>query len=103
MMITHTPDSPRPEDPGQFGGGDLLELGVGARRRGAVLAEAEEVGGMAEPVALEVVVADLHHLFRADRFPAHVLPGVPAALSARDALTPRHGGRPLRPGMAVEG
>ncbi|MDT5187887.1 MAG: taurine---2-oxoglutarate transaminase, partial [Mycobacterium sp.] len=53
-------------------------MGVGARARIAVGAPAVELGGVAEPVAFHVVVADLDHLFRSQRHEREILAGVPA-------------------------
>src|SRR4051794_2464249 len=67
-----------------------LELLVRARRRLAVGAPALEACGVAEPIALHVLVGDLGDEtgvgMGAQRLPAQVLARVPPALRARSAL-----------------
>src|SRR5260370_25008724 len=65
----------------------LLQLGVRAGARLAVRAPADELGGVPEPRALHVVVADLEHPLRAQRDEREVLVRVP----------PAGHGRPRRP------
>src|SRR4051794_30163262 len=74
-----------------------LELVVGARRRFPVGAPPAELGGVAKPVPLHVVVRDLDDELRPQRLERHVLPGVPAV--ARTARCPRG----LEPGMPFLG
>src|SRR5260370_31763797 len=57
----------------------LLELGVRAGARLAVRAPADELGGVPEPRALRVVVADLEHPLRAQRDEREVLVRAPPA------------------------
>src|SRR6478735_12741712 len=79
------------EDLVQLHGHRRVELLVGARRRLAVGSPALEARGVAEAVALQVLVRDLGHEVEAQGLPAEVLARVPAALRAGSAL----GGRPL--------
>ena len=65
-----------------MGTGDV-ELLVGARRRLAVGAPALEPRGVAEAVALQVLVGDLGDELDAQRLPAQVLARVPPALPRR--------------------
>src|SRR4051794_30367918 len=64
-----------------------VELLVGARRRLAVGPPALEARGVAEPIALQVLVGDLGDEVEAQRLPREVLARVPPALRARSALT----------------
>ena len=57
------------EDVGQLGGGDLVELGVGAAVGRAVGAEAHEATAVAEATREDVLVADLGHQLGAQRLP----------------------------------
>src|SRR5580692_8490365 len=66
-----------PEHGGQLLGHHRLQLGVGAGGRGAVGPPAPEGGGVAEAVALEVVVGHLAHQIGGQRLPGQVLLGVP--------------------------
>src|SRR3954469_20213698 len=68
-----------PEKNGQFGGDDGLELAVGAGAGVAVGAPPAEGGGVAEAVALHVVVGDLDHQLGAQQLEREVLARVPAA------------------------
>ena len=87
----------------------LLELVVAAVLRRLVRAPALERRAVPEPVALEVVVGDLHDAFRAQWLPRQVLAAVPARGGARQALAGGVGvaGRrplgPLAPRVALEG
>src|SRR5215470_12925007 len=67
----------RPQDLVEVEADRLLQLGVGARARLAVRAPADELGGVPEPRALHVVVADLEHAFRPQRDERQVLVRVP--------------------------
>src|ERR1700734_2241819 len=80
----------RSEDLGQIVADRLLQLGVGTRVRFPVRAPADELGGVPEPRAFHVVVADLEYAFGPQRDERQVLGRVPpAALGlARGALTP---------------
>src|SRR5438874_868700 len=92
------------EDVGQLGGHDHLELVVGARRRASVGAPALEVGGVAEALALHVLVGHLAHEFRPQRLPRHVLALAPPAEAPGHAASRRGDGlRPPRPRMTLEG
>src|SRR5262249_30507928 len=61
----------------------LLQLLIGAGTGIAVGPPAHELGGVPEPRALHVVVADLHHPFRPERGEGQVLGGVPPAVLGR--------------------
>src|SRR5512146_124386 len=67
------------EDLGQVEADRFFQLGVGTGTRFPVRAPAGELGGVPEPRALHVVVADLHHPLRAQRDERQVLVGVPPA------------------------
>src|SRR5262249_58025564 len=93
-----------PEELGELARPHRLELGVGAGGRGAVRAPAEEVRGVPEAVALEVVVAHLHHPLDAERLPGEVLLVVPPARRPGHALAGLSGlGGPGLPGVIGEG
>jgi hypothetical protein len=66
-------------------GGDF-QLVVAAVLRRLVVAPAQEGGGVAEAVALQVVVLDLDHALGPQRLPAQVLAAAPARLRAGHAL-----------------
>jgi hypothetical protein len=66
--------------------GGLGELVVAAVAGGLVGAPALELGGVAEPHALEVLEGDLADQADADRLPGQVLAAVPAAGRAGEAL-----------------
>src|SRR6266851_10379982 len=68
-----------PQDVVEVEADRLLELGVRAGARLAVRAPADELGGVPEPRALHVVVADLEHPLRAQRDERQVLVRVPPA------------------------
>src|SRR5919108_148553 len=70
----------------QVEGDRPLELLVGAGGRLAVRPPAAELGGVAGPPALHVVVGDLDHQLRGQRLPGEVLVGVPARQRSRDPL-----------------
>src|ERR1700733_12395790 len=70
---------PAPEDLGQVEADRLLELRVGTRVRLAVRAPPDELGGVPEPRAFHVVVADLEDTLRAQRDERQVLVCVPPA------------------------
>src|SRR5690606_4734816 len=83
-----TPPTPWTPSPGtdsdseylaHLGGGDLVELGVGAGFGGAVGAEANQAAAVAEATGEHVLVAHLGHQLDPQRFPRQVLLGVPAA------------------------
>src|ERR1700690_1811422 len=71
--------APTRQDLGQVVADRLLQLGVGARARLAVRPPANELGGVPEPRALHVVVADLEHAFGPQRDERQVLGRVPPA------------------------
>src|SRR5690606_6765114 len=80
-----------------------LELVVAAVGRPPVGPPAQERRGVAEAVALEMVVSDLADALDPQRLPRQVLAGAPAALPARHAraaATLRAG--PVTPRMRVE-
>src|SRR5262245_48512549 len=95
-----------PEDLLQLHGNRHVELLVGARRRLAVGAPALEARGVAEAVALHVLVGDLGDQAQPQRLPAEVLARVPPALRAGPALTGALGFglrfRPPAPRVVVE-
>src|SRR5207237_5582692 len=96
----------RPEDTLELVGGRDLELVVAAVLRALVRTPAEELGGVAEPRPLHVVVRDLAGPLGAQRLPAQILAAIPATgragkplpLGARFLLG--HG--PVAPRMALE-
>src|SRR5205085_2013700 len=61
-----------------------------------------EGGGMAEAIALQVVVPDLADALGAQRLPREVLAGAPAALTAGHARLAGGGAAPLAPRMLGE-
>src|SRR6478735_11939878 len=94
------------EDLVQLHGHRRVELLVGARRRLAVGAPALEARGVAEAVALQVLVRDLGDEVESQRLPREVLARVPPALRAGPPLPRRRGLRvgfgPLPPRVVVE-
>src|SRR5215469_4084861 len=87
----------------ELGGDHRLELSIGARFGRSVRPPAKQVGRVAEPGALQVVVADFHHPLDPDRLPGKVLLVVPAARSAGHSLLALAGHRrPLLPGVVVQ-
>src|SRR5439155_5468478 len=97
--------APRPgrEDLGELVGTRHLELVVATCRGPLVRPPAQEGRGVAEAVALQVVVFHLAHAFDAQRLPGEILAGAPATLRARHAGAPRAGLRPCSPGVLVQG
>src|SRR5712671_1176288 len=95
-------DLPRGENPGQLHCGDFFQLVVAAGARVLVRAPALEVRGVAEAVALQVIVSDLADARGAERLPAQVLAAVPAAGGARHALVAFLRASPVAPGMVLE-
>ena len=84
------------------GRGDL-ELVVAAVLGPLVRPPAEEDRGVAEPVALKVVVLHLAHPLDPERLPGEILPRAPAALGAGlPARRVRVRLRPVAPGMTLE-
>src|ERR1700739_2024463 len=67
------PAGPAPQDLCEVVVDRLLELGVGARARLPVRAPADELRGVPEARALHVVVTDLEHALRAQRYERQVL------------------------------
>src|SRR5688572_24710727 len=76
----------RPENRGKFESRSDLELIVAAVLRRLVVAPAHERRGVAEAVALHVVVLHFAHPFDAQRLPREILAGAPPAMPARHAL-----------------
>ena len=114
MSASVPADGPEPSDGSRQISEDLpelhrhrrVELLVGARRRLAVGAPALEARGVAEPVALQVLVRDLGDQLDAQRLPRQVLARVPPALPRR-ACAARSPGLgvglgPLAPRVVVE-
>src|SRR5581483_1270655 len=93
---------PRPENALQLVGRRDLELVVAALARRLVGAPAHEDRGVAEALALHVVVLHLAHALEAQRLPREVLPGAPAALRAGHALRCVLGVRPILPRMVLQ-
>ena len=98
VNLQHVPVELRPaqeplgsgrKDLGQLVGRSDLELVVAAVARRLVRPPAEEDGGVAEAVALEVIVLHLADPLDPKRLPGEILPRAPAALPA---------GHPARPG-----
>ena len=77
LRLSHAPTAL--QDLGEVEADRLLQLRVGARARLAVRPPADELGGVPEPRALHVVVADLDHALRAQRDERQVLVRVPPA------------------------
>src|SRR2546421_3651814 len=100
-----TRDPLQTEDLGELVGDGRLELIVGARARIPVGPPVLEPGGVAEAVALEVLVRDFGDELDPQRLPAHVLLGIPAAGRARHTASRllRLGVGPLAPRMPLEG
>src|SRR5687767_9613822 len=74
-----TGDSSGPKDPLELVRRRDLELVVAAVARRFVRAPAHELRGMPEPIALHMVVRDLHHALGPQRLPSQILAAVPAA------------------------
>src|SRR3954454_12292022 len=70
------------EDVGDLFGRDDFELGVRAIAGRLVEAPAAELGGVAETVALHVVIGDFDDQLRPERLPAQIFAGGPATLAA---------------------
>src|SRR6185369_12415490 len=70
----------RRENLGQLVGRGHLELIVAAVLGALVRPPAEEDGGVAEPVPLQMIVLHLAHPLDPERLPGEVLPRAPAAL-----------------------
>src|SRR6266705_2642987 len=78
-----SPPASGAEDVGEVELDRFVELFVGARAGVTVGAPADELGGVPEPGAFHVVVADLHDAFRAQRSEGQVLArGPPAGFCA---------------------
>src|SRR5207253_8563353 len=97
--------TPRPgrEDLGELVGTRHLELVVATGGGALVRPPAQEGRGVAEAVALQVVVFHLAHALDAQRLPGEILAGAPATLRARHAGAPRVGLGPCSPGVLVQG
>src|SRR5687768_13760568 len=72
----------RAEDLGELVGRRHLQLVVAAVAGRLVEPEAQEGGGVAEAVSLQVVVLDLAHALDAQRLPRQILARAPAALAS---------------------
>src|SRR5436190_1145384 len=99
-----TRDPLQTEDLGELMGDGRLELVVRVRARIPVLPPMLEPGGVAETVALEVLVGDFGDELDPQRLPAHVLLRVPAAGRAPHTSSGllRLGVGPLAPRMPLE-
>src|SRR5260370_22315308 len=94
-MTTFGSATALPQDLVEVEADRLLELGVRTGARLAVRAPADELGGVPEPRALHVVVADLEHPLRAQRDAREVPVRVPrAGPSRRRPALPRRRPRP---------
>src|SRR6185503_19582933 len=94
---------PRREDALELVGAGHLELGVAAVLRLLVGTPAQEDRGVAEAVALHVVVLHLAHALDAQRLPRQVLARAPAALGAGHAARFRGRSGPVAPRMRLHG
>ena len=82
------------EDLVELGRDRSVELRVGARRGLAVRSPPDERRGVAEPVALQMVVGDLGDQFGTERLPTQVLAPAPPALASGDPSGRRLLGQP---------
>src|SRR6266516_4306747 len=94
---------PRREDLGELVGTRDLELVVTTDGGPLVRSPAQEGRGVAEAVALQVVVFHLAHALDAQRLPGEILAGAPATLPAGHAATARVRLRPFPPRVLRQG
>src|SRR3954468_16048521 len=79
-----------------------FELVVAAIARRLVGPPAQELRGVTEAIALQVVVLHLAYALDAQRFPREILAGAPAAVRAGHARSFGCGSRPIAPWMILE-